>query len=84
MMPRHSAILYRMKRPDHECPYGLRAKQMLEAAGYDIDDRLLTSRDEVEAFKEEQGVATTPVIFIGDERIDSSDELAEYLETAGA
>lgn len=84
MMPRHSAILYRMKLPDHECPYGLRAKQMLEDAGYDIDDRLLTSRDEVEAFKEEQGVATTPVIFIGDERIDSSDELAEYLETAGA
>lgn len=84
MMPTQTAILYRMKLPDHECPYGVRAKQMLENAGYEVEDRLLTSRDEVEAFKEEQGVATTPIIFIGDQRIDGSDELAEYLETAGA
>ena len=84
MMRTTKAILYRMKLPDHECPYGLRAKQMLEDAGYELEDRLLTSRDEVEAFKEEQGVATTPVIFIGDERVDGSDELADYLETTGA
>jgi len=83
-MPSRTAILYRMKLPDHECPYGLRARQLLEDAGYDIDDRLLTSRDQVEEFKREQGVETTPVIFIGDERIDGSDELAAYLETAGA
>jgi len=83
-MPSRTAILYRMKLPDHECPYGLRARQLLEDAGYQIDDRLLTSRDEVEEFKEEQGVETTPVIFIGDERIDGSDELAAYLENAAA
>ena len=83
-MPDRTAILYRMKLPDHECPYGIRARQMLEQAGYDVDDRLLTSREQVEAFKEEQGVATTPIIFIGDERIDGSDELAAWLETAEA
>jgi glutaredoxin 3 len=83
-MPSRTAILYRMKLPDHECPYGLRARQLLEDAGYDIDDRLLTSRDQVEKFKREQGVETTPVIFIGDERIDGSDELAAYLENAAA
>jgi glutaredoxin len=83
-MSERIAILYRMKLPDHECPYGLRAKQMLEDAGYRIDDRLLTSREEVDAFEEEQGVASTPIIFIGDERIDGSDELARYLETASA
>lgn len=83
-MPDRTAILYRMKLPDHECPYGLRAKQLLEDAGYDVDDRLLTSREQVEEFKEEQGVATTPIIFIGDERIDGSDELAAWLETASA
>jgi glutaredoxin 3 len=81
-MPQRSAILYRMKLPTHECPYGLLAKRMLEDARFEIDDRLLTSREEVEKFKAEQGVATTPVIFIGDERIDGSDALAEYLETA--
>ena len=83
-MPDRTAILYRMKLPDHECPYGIRARQMLEEAGYDVDDRLLTSREQVEEFKEEQGVATTPIIFIGDERIDGSDELAAWLETAEA
>jgi len=81
-MPQRSAILYRMKLPTHECPYGLLAKRMLEDARFEIDDRILTSREEVEEFKAEQGVATTPVIFIDDERIDGSDALAEYLETA--
>jgi glutaredoxin len=83
-MPNRTAILYRMKLPDHECPYGVRARQMLEDAGYEIDDRLLTSREEVEEFKQKQGVETTPVIFIGDERIDGSDELAAYLDKAAA
>lgn len=81
-MPQRRAILYRMKLPTHECPYGLLAKRMLEDAGFEIDDRLLTSRDEVESFKAEQGVGTTPVIFIDDERIDGSEQLADYLETA--
>jgi len=83
-MPIRTAVLHRMKLPDHECPYGLRAKQLLEDAGYEVDDRLLTSREDVDAFKREQGVETTPIIFIGDERIDGSDELAAYLEKAAA
>lgn len=57
---------------------------MLQDAGFDIDEHLLTSRDEVEAFKSEQQVATTPIIVIGDERIDGSQELAHWLETATA
>jgi glutaredoxin len=73
-----------MKLPDHECPYGLLARRMLDDAGFKVDERLLTSRDEVEAFKEEQQVSTTPIIFIDDERIDGSEQLADYLQTAGA
>jgi glutaredoxin 3 len=73
------AILYRMKLPDHECPYGLLAKRMLEDAGFEIDEHLLTSRDQVDEFKAAQGVDTTPVNFIDDERIDGSEALAEYL-----
>ena len=79
-----TATLYRMKLPDHECPYGLLARRMLDDAGFEVDERLLTSRDEVEAFKEEQQVSTTPIIFIDDERIDGSEQLADYLQTAGA
>ena len=73
-----------MKLPDHECPYGLRAKSMLEDAGLDFEDRVLTSRDEVDTFQEEQGVDTTPQIFIDGERIGGSEELEAYLETAGS
>jgi glutaredoxin 3 len=75
------AVLYRMKLPTHECPYGLLAKRMLEDAGFEIDDRLLTSREEVDQFKDEQGVDTTPIIFIDDQRIDGSDQLADYLQS---
>jgi glutaredoxin 3 len=75
-------ILYRMVLPDHICPFGLLAKRMLEDAGLDFDDRLLTSREEVEAFKAEHGVATTPQVFIDGKRIGGSEQLARYLESA--
>ena len=81
-MSQRKIVLVRMKLPDHECPYGLRAKSMLEEAGLDFEDRLLTSRDEVDAFQEEQGVETTPQIFIDGERIGGSEELAGFLERA--
>lgn len=70
------ATLYRMVLPDHVCPFGLRARDLLLERGYQIDDRVLRTRDEVEAVKDEFGVATTPVIFLGDERIDGADALA--------
>jgi glutaredoxin 3 len=83
-MSEPSVILYRMKLPDHECPYGLLAKRMLEDAGIPFKDELLTSRAEVDSFEREQGVQTTPQIFIDDERIGGADDLARYLESADA
>ena len=74
-----TAILYRMVLPDHVCPFGRRARQMLEEAGYQIDDRLLRSREEVDAFKTEHEVDTTPLIFIDDQPIGGSDDLELYL-----
>jgi glutaredoxin len=79
MADNQMAILYRMVLPDHVCPFGVRAKGLLEAAGYEVDDRLLRSREEVDAFEEEQGVRTTPQIFIDGERIGGSDDLERYL-----
>jgi glutaredoxin len=69
-----------MKLSTHECPYGLLAKRMLEDAGYEIDEHLLTTREEVDAFQAEHGVSTTPQVFIDGERIGGSEELASYLE----
>ncbi|MCC2981134.1 glutaredoxin domain-containing protein [Sphingomonas sp. IC4-52] len=78
-MAEKKAILYRMVLPDHTCPFGVRAKQMLEGAGFDVDDRVLSTREEVDAFKSEHGVQTTPQVFIGGERIGGSDDLERYL-----
>jgi glutaredoxin 3 len=83
-MSQRKAVLYRMKLADHECPYGLLARRMLEDSGVPFEDRLLTTREEVEAFKQEHGVDTTPLIFVDGERIGGSEELASWLETAGA
>lgn len=73
-----SAILYRMVLPEHTCPFGVRAKQMLERHGYAVDDRVLGTREEVDALKAELQVDTTPQVFIGDERIGGSDALAAF------
>jgi len=83
-MPERTATLYRMKLPTHECPYGLLAKRMLDDAGFETEEHLLTTRDEVESFMAEQGVDTTPQIFIDGKRIGGSDELAAYLEEVDA
>lgn len=84
MSNRPEVVLYRMVLPDHICPYGLLAKRMLEDAGLSFEDRLLTSRTEVEAFKARQGVATTPQIFIDGERIGGTEELAQFLKKVEA
>jgi glutaredoxin len=74
-----TATLYRMVLPEETCPFGIRAKDLLEANGFAIDEHILRSREEVDAFEQDQGVATTPQVFIGGERIGGSDELESYL-----
>jgi glutaredoxin len=77
--PAKSAILYRMVTPEHSCPYGIKAKDLLRRNGFDVDDRLLTSRAQIDAFKAEHQVATTPQVFIAGERVGGYDDLARRL-----
>ena len=72
------ATLYRMVMPEHVCPYGLKSKHLLESQGYTVDDRWLRTRPEVDAFKAEHGVATTPQTFIQGERIGGHDDLRRF------
>ena len=74
-----SATLYRMVLPDHTCPYGMKAKRLLEEHGFRVDDHVLGSRDEVDAFQAQHRVQTTPQVFIGGERIGGSDDLGGHL-----
>ena len=74
-----TATLYRMVMTDHMCPHGLKSKDLLERQGFHVEDRYLTSRDEVDAFKAKHDVKTTPQTFIGEERIGGFDDLSAHL-----
>ncbi|MBD9650546.1 glutaredoxin [Ensifer sp. ENS09] len=76
---RKKAVLYRMVMGEHTCPYGLKAKDLLKRSGYDVDDRHLTSREETDAFKAQHGVATTPQVFIDENRVGGYDDLRRFL-----
>ena len=72
------AILHRMVMPGHICPYGLKAKHLLESRGFAVDDRWLTTREETDAFKAEHGVKTTPQTFIDGIRVGGYDDLRRH------
>jgi glutaredoxin 3 len=79
MTDTRKAVLHRMVLPDHICPFGVRAKQILQSEGFEVEDHILRSRDEVDAFKAERGLTTTPLIEIDGETIGGSDDLERYL-----
>ena len=74
-----NATLHRMVMPKHTCPYGLKAMDLLKGSGYEVEDHHLTTREQTDAFKAEHGVATTPQVFVGGERIGGYDELRRFL-----
>jgi glutaredoxin len=73
------AAIYRMVMPEHICPWGLKARDLLKRSGFEVEDHHLTTRADTDAFKKEHGVPTTPQVFIGSERIGGYDDLRRYL-----
>jgi glutaredoxin len=71
-----------MVLPDYTCPFGVRAKAMLEKAGYQVEDHVLRTRNEVETFKAEHGVTTKPFVFISRKRVCGSDVSERSLRAA--
>lgn len=74
-----TAIVHRMVMPGHVCPYGLKVVALLRRKGFQVEDRWLTSREEVDAFKAEHNVATTPQAFVDGERIGGYTDLRRWL-----
>lgn len=83
-LPGGVAVLYRMDLPGHTCPHGLKAKALLEQKGFRVDDRPLTSREAVDAYKAEAGVATTPQAILDGERIGGYSDLQAHFGKAPA
>ena len=75
----NSATLHRMVMADHMCPYGLKAKDLLERHGFVVEDHHLTSREGVDAFKAKHEVTTTPQVFINGRRIGGYADLSAHL-----
>lgn len=73
------AELHRMATAEHTCPYGLKALDLLKREGYEVDDHLLRNREEIDAFKAQHHVDTTPQIFIDGRRIGGYDALLTFL-----
>lgn len=73
-----TATLYRMVMGGHICPWGLKARALLRAKGYRVDDQWLRTREETDAFKAQHGVMTTPQTFIDGVRIGGYDDLRRH------
>ncbi len=78
MKPQRTAVLYRMVMPEHLCPSGLKARHLLKAKGYAVEDHWLTSRAETDAFKAQHDVRTTPQVFIDGQRIGGYTDLRQH------
>jgi glutaredoxin len=74
--------VYRMSTHDHECPWGIRAINLLTEQGIPFEDIKLRSREEVDTFKAKYAVTTTPQIFFAEERVGGYTDLAERLKVA--
>ncbi|HEV8407891.1 MAG TPA: MauE/DoxX family redox-associated membrane protein [Sphingomicrobium sp.] len=68
-----------MVMPEHVCPWGLKAKDLLRRSGYDVEDHHLATRAETDSFKAEHGVASTPQVFVGGQRIGGYEDLRRFL-----
>lgn len=76
------AELYRMVMPEHVCPYGLKARDLLEREGFEVEDHWLETREETDAFQEKHGVDSTPQVWIAGERIGGYEALRKWLGKA--
>jgi len=77
--PQKTAVLYRMAIGKSMCPWGLRAKSLLKSKGYTVEDHLLLTREETDAFKAQHDVKSTPQVFIDGTRIGGFDDTRRHL-----
>jgi|TARA_R100000027_G_scaffold59658_2_gene50080 glutaredoxin/uncharacterized membrane protein YphA (DoxX/SURF4 family) len=73
------ADIHRMVTPDHLCPWGIKALDLLKRHGYEVEDHHLESMDANKQYKEEHDVDETPQIYIEGEHIGGYDALREHL-----
>jgi glutaredoxin/uncharacterized membrane protein YphA (DoxX/SURF4 family) len=73
------ATIYRMVTPDHFCPWGIKAWDLLKRNGYAVTDKHLESMEANKRYKEENSYDETPQIFIDSKHLGGYDDLREHL-----
>lgn len=73
------ATITRMVTPDHLCPWGIKALDLLKRKGYSVTDEHLESMDANKQYKEKHGYDETPQIFIDGKHLGGYDALREHL-----
>lgn len=73
------ATIYRMVTPKHDCPWGIKAWDLLRRHGYEIEDHHLESKEANKVYKDENGYDETPQIFIDGKHLGGYDQLREHL-----
>lgn len=76
------AVIYRMVTPQHICPSGLKALDLLRRRGFEVEDHPLVTREATDAFKARHDVQTTPQVWIDGQRIGGHDDLRRHLGLA--
>jgi len=74
----NTATIYRLVTPEHVCPYGLKAVDLLEREGFEVDDQPLRTEAEATELRERLGVETTPQTFIDGELVGTLDDLRRH------
>ena len=73
------AVIHRMVMPHHTCPYGLKAKDLLERSATRSRTTTSPRASRPTPSRPQHGVATTPQVFIGGERVGGYDDLRRFL-----
>ncbi|WP_234047197.1 glutaredoxin [Luteolibacter pohnpeiensis] len=68
-----------MVTPNHLCPWGVKALDLLKRNGFKVEDKHLKTKEENKEYKEENGYDETPQIFIEGKHLGGYDDLREHL-----
>lgn len=68
-----------MVMPNHQCPHGLKTKDLLERSGLTVIDKRLTDRESIDAFKAKHRVNSTPQVFIAETRVGGYEDTRQHL-----
>lgn len=76
------AVLYRMELSNYTCGYGTAARDLSRQKNVEIEEHILRTRRETDAFKDKHHIAKTPLIFIDGVKVGGFTDLKKHFSAA--